>query len=290
MHKASLRKFIKDRRDRIDPRQLGLGVPTGQGRRAPGLSQQQVDDLLNLPEKTCNRLENGRNPNPSTELLRSIAQLFRLKEDEWVLLWRYAREEEPPGRLYPETGYQVPAAWQAAVDGIDHMAYVGDAAWDVIAHNKRFASMFPSGQIPENTLRWMCLSQEARHVLTDWEHQWAPRVLPQLRGALAARRDPTLQQIERDVLADPIAGPLYEAPGVTLHPDGDERPLNHAAHGPGWVTMCSATPESAPGARLMILVFNKERRLPGPRTPLRAPTSAHGPTCPTSTTRTSQGQ
>lgn len=275
MHEKSLKKFLKERRDQITPESVGLSRFAGSGRRAPGLTQHQVDQLLGQPIRTCYLLESGHNTNPSDDLLRAVARLYRLDEHEWVLLYRYAREEEPPRHLYPETGYQVPAAWQAAVDGIQHMAYVGDAAWNVIAYNKHWASMFPSGVCPENTLRWMCLSDEARTVLTDWEREWAPRVLPQLRGALAARRDPTLQQLEADVLADPVAGPLYEAPGVTLHPDGDERPLNHATHGPGWVTMCSAQPESAQGARLMILVFNKEKRLPGPRTPLRSP--AHTP-------------
>ncbi|MFI6653217.1 helix-turn-helix domain-containing protein [Streptomyces sp. NPDC050529] len=278
MHKKSLKRFLRDRRDRIAPETVGKSRPAGQGRRAPGLSQHQVDELLGQPINTCYLLENGRNLNPSDDLLRAVARLYQLDEHEWVLLYRYAREEEPPRHLYPETGYQVPAAWQPALDGIEHMAYVCDAAWDVIAHNKHWASMFPSGQIPQNVLRWMCLSSEARTILTDWEEEWAPRILPQLRGALAARRDPTLQQLEHDVLADPVAGPLYEAPGVTLHPDGDERPLDHATYGPGWVTMCSASPESAPGARLMILVFNKEKRLPGPRTPLRSPAHTE-PTC-----------
>ncbi|MFD7615814.1 helix-turn-helix domain-containing protein [Streptomyces sp. NPDC059802] len=293
MHKKSLKQFLYERRARIEPESVGLARPTGSGRRAVGLAQQQVDALLGLPIHTCNRLENGKNPNPAPELLRAVAELYRLDEHEWIMLYRYAREQEPPAPLYPDSGYRVPSAWQAAVDGIQHMAYVSDAAWNVLACNSRWASMFPSGQIPENTLRWMCLSAEARTVLTNWESAWAPRVLPQLRAALAARRDPTLQRLEDDVIADPVAGPLYEARGVTIHPDGDERPLNHAVHGPGWVTMCSATPESSPGARLMILLFSKNQQRPGPRTPLRAstgPASGSGRPNPTRHTKTGQGQ
>lgn len=272
MHKESLQKFLSERRERISPESVGLTRPTGSGRRAPGegLSQQQVDTLLRRGSHTYHLLETGKTKNPSAALLYDVAMILRLDEHEWVILHRYALEQNPPGPLNPDAGYRVPSSWQAAVDGIQHMAYVGDAAWNILAWNEHFRSMFPSGKVPENTLRWMCLSLEARTVLSDWEHAWAPRVLPQLRAALAARRDPTLQALETDVLADPVAGPLYEARGATIHPDGDERPLNHAVHGPGYVTMCSAQPDGAPGSRLMILLFNKEPR-PGPRTPLSAP-------------------
>ncbi|MEU3656451.1 helix-turn-helix domain-containing protein [Streptomyces sp. NPDC032161] len=286
MHKKSLREFLRARRALIAPETVGLARPTGQGRRAAGLSQQQVDQLLGRSIHTCYRLETGRYPNPPADLLRDIGVLYQLDEHEWVMLHRYALEQDPPGPLLPESGYQVPGAWQAAVDGIGHMAYVCDAAWHVITHNQALPSMFPSGKVPSNILRWMCLADEARTVLADWPTAWAPRVLPQLRAALAARRDPYLQQLETDVLADPVAGPLYEAPGVVNHPDGDERPLNHPVHGPGWVTMCSASPDSSPGARLMILVY---RQTPHTHpTTLRAnPTSTTNPTDPT---QISQGQ
>ncbi|MER5277764.1 helix-turn-helix domain-containing protein [Streptomyces sp. NPDC002809] len=271
MHKESLRQFLSERRARINPETVGLSRPAKQGRRADGLSQQQVDQLLGRGIHTCHRLEAGKYPNPPTDLLRDLGKLLRLTEDEWVMLHRYAREQEPPGPLNPDTGYQVLGTWADAVEGMDHMAYVCDAAWNVLTHNPQFTGMFPSRQVPANVLRWMCLADEARTVLTDWETAWAPRILPQLRAALAARRDPTLKQLETDVLADPIVGPLYQAPGVVNHPDGDERPLRHPIHGPGWVTMCSASPDSSPGARLMILLFWAGECHATARPPLRAP-------------------
>lgn len=271
MHKESLRMFLEERRARIQPEKVGMSRPTGSGRRVPGLSQQHIDTLLNWGIHTYHRLETGNTPNVKPEYLRDLAHLLRLDEHEWVLLNRYALEQDPPAPLHPESGYEIPNPWQDAVDGQTHMSYLGDAAWNVVAYNQRWLSMFPSGRAPENTMRWMCLSQEARTVLIDWETAWAPRILPQLRGAVALRRDPTLLRIEADVRADPIVGPLYEARGARLHSDGDERPLLHAAHGPGWVTMCSSTPESSPGARLMILLFNKTKRQTGRPAPLRAP-------------------
>lgn len=270
MHKQSLRQFLKERRARIQPETVGLTRPSGRGRRAAGLSQQQLDQLLGRGTHAYHSLENGKYPNPPIDLLYDLGRLLRLTEDEWVMLNRYAREQEPPGPLDPNSGYQVLGTWEDAVCGMDHMAYVCDAAWNILAHNPQLTAMFPTRQVPDNVLRWMCLSGEARTVLTDWDTAWAPRILPQLRAALAARRDPTLQQLETDVLNDPTTGPLYQAPGVVNHPDGDERPLNHPVHGPGWVTMCSASPDSSPGARLMILLFRTGERRTENRPPLRA--------------------
>lgn len=270
MHKQSLQQFLRERRARISPESVGLSRPTAkQGRRAAGLSQHQVDQLLGRSTNTCQRLEAGRYPNPPYDLLRDLGQLLNLTEDEWVMLNRYARSQEPPGPLRPDSGYQVLGTWEEAVSGMDHMAYVCDAAWNVLAYNPLFVSMFPSEQVPGNILRWMCLADEAREVLTDWETAWAPRIFPQLRAALAAGGNPTLQQIEDDILADPDIGPLYWGPGVVNHPDGDERPLKHPIAGPGWVTICSAAPHSSPGARLVILLFRTGERRAVNRPPLR---------------------
>ena len=116
--------------------------------------------------------------------------------------------------------------------------------------------MFPNGDVPANTMRWMLLDACGRETLMDWHTAWAPMVLPQLRAALAARPDDEiLRQIEKEVLADPETAALYDAGASHPHPDGDERPLLHALEGPGWVTMCAAQPMTAPGSRLMILVF-----------------------------------
>ncbi|MFJ2279266.1 helix-turn-helix domain-containing protein [Streptomyces sp. NPDC087866] len=278
MHKESLRQFLKERRARINPETVGLSRPAGRGRRAAGLTQQQLDQLLARGRHAYHLLENGRYPNPPVDLLRDLAKLLRLTEDEWVMLNRYARGQEPPGPLDPDAGYQVLGTWKRAVEGMDHMAYVCDAAWNVLAYNPLFVSMFPNKQVPKNVLRWMCLDESARDVLTDWTTAWAPRIFPQLRAALAKEhsQDPTLKQLEADVLADPITAPLYLEPGVVNHPDGDERPFCHPIGGSGWITICSAAPHSSPGARLVILLFRIGDRPIESQPPLRAHPSPKG--------------
>ncbi|AYA20185.1 XRE family transcriptional regulator [Streptomyces alfalfae] len=257
MNKTALRALLRERRALIAPESHGFSRPSGQGRRAPGLSQHQVDQLLHRTFGTYHRLESGNYPNAPTTLLRDVARLFGLNEQEWVSLNRYALLQDPPGPLHLSSGKEVPGVWQEAVDGISHMAYVTDASWDMLAYNEPLAEMFPDGNVPANVMRWMVLDPDGRRALMDWHASWAPMVLPQLRAALASRpEDDTLCQIEKEVLADPETSALYRTGVSHPHPDGDERPLLHPAQGPGWVTMCTAQPMTAPGARLMILVFH----------------------------------
>ncbi|MGW0904491.1 MmyB family transcriptional regulator [Streptomyces sp. NPDC002853] len=269
MNKTALRALLRERRALIAPESHGFSRPTGQGRRARGLSQHQVDQLLHRAIGTYHRLESGSYPNPPASLLRDVALLFGLNEQEWVSLCRFALLQEPPGPLHQSSGKEIPGVWQEAVESIRHMAYVTDASWDMLAYNEPFAELFPNGNVPGNTMRWMLLDPEGRRSLTNWHTAWAPMVLPQLRAALAARPDDeVLRQIEKEVLADPEAAPLYGAGDFFSHPDGDERPLYHAQQGPGWLTMCAAQPMTAPGARLIIMVFHPGEKRSHTRAPM----------------------
>ncbi|MEV2259170.1 helix-turn-helix transcriptional regulator [Streptomyces anulatus] len=270
--KATLRKFLMERRALIDPKGHGFIRPTKQGRRALGLTQHQIDTLTRRSEGTYQRLESGTWAGPPGDYLRDVATILSLNEQEWTSLCRYAGIGDPPGPLTPTSGKQVPGVWQEALDGQTHPAYVTDASWELIAHNPAFARLFPGERVPKNTMRWMLLDPLGRTMLTDWHTAWAPLVLPQLRAALAARpNDPILRQLERDVLADPDCAPIWDAALGHIHPDGDERPLLHAEDGPGWVTMCASEPMAAPGARQIILIFHAGEQRAHARTPaLRA--------------------
>ncbi|MGW5420476.1 helix-turn-helix transcriptional regulator [Streptomyces sp. NPDC003943] len=276
MNKPALKALLTGRRALICPEEHGLTRPTGQGRRAHGLSQQQVDELTGRALHTYSRLETGRYPNPPIGYLRQIARLFGLNEQEWDSLCRYAGIGDPPGPLSTVSGLEVHGAWQEAVDGISHMAYVTDASWNLLAYNEPLAEAFPGGRTPDNMMSWMLLDPDGRVTLMNWRTVWAPLVLPQLRAALALRPDDeTLLRIARQAVEDPALRPLWVAGGAQVHPDGDERPLRHARYGPGHVTMCAAQPMAAPGSRLMILVFHPGTAKAHARLPvLRAPVDA----------------
>lgn len=275
MNKKALKELLRERRALIEPADHGLARPSGPGRRTAGLSQQQVDELTGRKPNTYYRLESGRYTNPPTDYLRDVGRLFGLNEQEWRSLCRYAGVGDPPYALNPRSGLEIPGVWKECVDGIRHMAYVNDASWNLLAHNEPFADLFPDRRVPRNTMRWMLLDPVARGMLLEWETIWAPLVLPQLRAAIAGRpEDATLQQIAKEALGDPVLARLWEAGGAHIYPDGDERPIHHAVHGPGHVTLCAGEPLGAPGARLIFLIYRHGTQKRHPRLPmLRAPRS-----------------
>jgi transcriptional regulator with XRE-family HTH domain len=258
--KEALNGLLESRRALIDPDTVpGLERPHRQGRRAPGLglAQEQIDKVTGYSARTYNRLVNGKIDDPSFSLLRAVAHTLRLTEQEWVAMCRFARETNPDGPLNPRSGKDIPGMWADAIDGIQHMAYVTDQSYNLLAHNEPFADLFANRKPPGNMMEWMLLSEAARNTLTDWKTVWAPYVLPQLRGARAILPDDaTLARIEQAVIADPDCGPLYEERSTAqVHPDGQERPVLHPTLGPCWAQICAAEPLSSPNARVMIVML-----------------------------------
>ncbi|MGP3983646.1 MmyB family transcriptional regulator [Streptomyces sp. KR80] len=272
--KRLLQRMLVDRRAKVDPTDVGLPKPTGRGRRAEGLSQDQVDRLLDRPSGTYARFERGLIPEPPEEYMRAVAELLQFTEDDWRALWAYAREETPPHPLgRPDQG--VLDSWQDMLDEVPFMAYITDVAWNLLCHNAAFADMFVSGKAPDNTMEYM-LSEEGRQTLADWETAWAPAFLPQLRAAAAAYPyDRTLQYLVEMVLNDPIAGPIFSGDFRSRsHPDGDTRPFHHPRCGKGVVKMNACFVAGIAGARLIFVRFVPERETgsgsaaPTPLTPL----------------------
>ncbi|MFJ6935408.1 helix-turn-helix domain-containing protein [Streptomyces sp. NPDC101132] len=262
--RRSLKKVLQARRAAIDPVTRGFPVRRpGPGRRVAGLSQEQMDELLLRARGTYNRFENGRLTHPGADFLSSVAKVLGLSEQEWTFLWQLTRKENPPSTLHSSSGTALAGVWRRVIEGLTGtLAYINDAEWNLVTHNEDFRLLFPRGQPPANVMRWMLLDPEARtEVLTDWAGQWAPAIMPHLRQAVELRPDnPALVRLERDVLADPVAGALYREGAAVPLPfvDGSELPLRHAVHGPGRLTTCLAEPILAPGARINLSIFTPD--------------------------------
>ncbi|MEU4063440.1 helix-turn-helix domain-containing protein [Streptomyces wedmorensis] len=260
--RGRLKEVLQARRAAIDPVTVGFPrrVP-GPGRRAAGLSQEQMDSLLIRTPGTYNRFENGQLANPGTDLLTTVARTLRLDEQEWAFLWLITRKENPPHALHSSSGTSIAGGvWQRVIDQISGaIAYVSDAEWNIIVHNEEFRLLFPRGQAPSNVMRWLLLDPEARaDVLLHWETQWASAIMPHLKHSVELRpENPALGRLVHDVLNDPLAGPLWRtyATAPIPHFDGSELPLRHAVHGPGQLTTCLAEPVTAPGARLNLSFY-----------------------------------
>lgn len=80
MDKQELGAFLRSRRERLHPQDVGL--PAGPRRRTPGLRREEVAVLAHISTEYYVRLEQGRAPRPSAEVLAGIAGALRLTDTE----------------------------------------------------------------------------------------------------------------------------------------------------------------------------------------------------------------
>ena len=80
MDKQELGAFLRSRRERLRPEDVGL--PSSARRRTPGLRREEVAVLAHISTEYYVRLEQGRAPRPSSEVLGGIVDALRLTDAE----------------------------------------------------------------------------------------------------------------------------------------------------------------------------------------------------------------
>jgi transcriptional regulator with XRE-family HTH domain len=91
--RAGLAEFLRGRREALQPEDVGL--PRGQRRRTRGLRREEVAGLCHMSTDYYARLERERGPQPSEQMLASIAQGLHLSRAERDHLFRLAGRRPP---------------------------------------------------------------------------------------------------------------------------------------------------------------------------------------------------
>ena len=137
MDRRELADFLRIRRERITPAEVGL--PAGPRRRTPGLRREEVAQLAYISTEYYTRLEQARGPHPSREVLGQLARALRLSDTERDHLHHLAGV--PPG---PRPGPSREVR-QSVVDLLhrlpDAAAIVISATYEVIAWNALAAAL-----------------------------------------------------------------------------------------------------------------------------------------------------
>ncbi|MFB4353871.1 helix-turn-helix transcriptional regulator [Microbacterium sp. LS_15] len=89
----ALAEFLRHRREVLQPEDVGL--PRGSRRRTAGLRREEVAALSHMSPDYLARLERGSGPQPSEQMLSSIAQGLHLTLDERDHLFRLAGHRPP---------------------------------------------------------------------------------------------------------------------------------------------------------------------------------------------------
>jgi transcriptional regulator with XRE-family HTH domain len=95
MDRAALGAFLLRRRGALQPEDVGL--PRGRRRRTSGLRREEVAALSHMSPDYYARLERGTGPQPSEQMIASIAQGLHLALGERDHLFRLAGHQPPVG-------------------------------------------------------------------------------------------------------------------------------------------------------------------------------------------------
>lgn len=131
MDRPALADFLVRRRHELRPRDVGL--PDGPRRRTAGLRREEVASLALMSTDYYTRLEQQRGPQPSTQILGSIARALRLTPDERDYLYRVAGHDAP-AREVP-TEYVAPALLRVMDRLSDTPALVLNPLGEVLVQN-----------------------------------------------------------------------------------------------------------------------------------------------------------
>ncbi len=168
--RSALAQFLRTRRERISPSQVGL--PVGGRRRTPGLRREELAMVAGVGTTWYTWLEQGRDITVSAPVLESLACALQLDADEQTHLSILAREQLPATPFPAED--TVDPALQLILETMGvYPAYVICPRWDIIAWNRAacqvyadFSMMSPQER---NFLWFLFTDQRLRTRLVDWE-------------------------------------------------------------------------------------------------------------------------
>jgi transcriptional regulator with XRE-family HTH domain len=187
----ALGDYLRARREQLQPKDVGLVA--GSRRRVAGLRREELALLAGISADYYLRLEQGRDKNPSAQVLDALARALRLdiKATEYLhqLAGLSAARHDHPGA---ETAYE---GAQELIDQFPMPAIVASRCLDVLAANAVAQALSPGFVPGTNFLRWRLLEPEARELYVDWDEATDVAVSGLREAAGSAPDDPRLQSL-----------------------------------------------------------------------------------------------
>lgn len=160
----ALGEFLRARREQVGPAELGLAA--GGARRVVGLRREEVAVLAGVSTDYYVRLEQGRERNPSAQVLDALAEGLALDEDATAHLHRLAR----PANRRTRRREQVSANLLRLMDGWpDTPALVLGRCLEVLASNTLGEALFAGHTHSGDLVRLVFLDPDAREFYPEWE-------------------------------------------------------------------------------------------------------------------------
>ncbi|MGI8448979.1 MAG: helix-turn-helix domain-containing protein [Streptosporangiaceae bacterium] len=138
MDRAELADFLRHRREALQPGDVGL--PAGARRRTRGLRREEVAALAAMSADYYTRLEQQRGPQPSEQMLASLARALRLTSGERDYLFQMAGHN-PPASVSAAT-HVAPALLRVLDRLADTPALILSSLGETLVHNRMASALF----------------------------------------------------------------------------------------------------------------------------------------------------
>lgn len=156
--------FLRARRELVTPERAG--IPVVGVRRVPGLRREEVAMLAGISADYYLRLEQGRDRNPSLQVLESIARVLML--DDNTIAYLLALAGDRPKRRRRPRKETVPPGIVKLLAALPLPAFVEGRYFDVLAANPLATALSPRLSVGCNRLRDVFLDPAEQALFPDW--------------------------------------------------------------------------------------------------------------------------
>jgi transcriptional regulator with XRE-family HTH domain len=163
----ALATFLRARRDLLKPADVGLAE--GERRRVTGLRREEVAMLAGISAEYYLRLEQGRERQPSDQVLEGLAAALQLNDDATEYMRNLARPAPRRRRRGAASAEKVDPGLQALIDSW-HLtpAYVSGRHLTILVANPMARALVPYFAPGVNQLRTVFMEPAARTWVRNW--------------------------------------------------------------------------------------------------------------------------
>lgn len=220
------------------------------------LTQALMAALLRVSERHYGALERGdRTRYVGQDIVARCAEILDLDQEETDTLYAWAGHRPPP-RPRDQLA-AVPKDLLDLMHAMGHGAYWSDDTYQVLAFNRRAAWHWPWMQRADANIMTELLApnSQGRTQCLEWETEWAPRLVAQLRrAAVVEPQYERLQRVVRRVRHSPEIESLWDSDAratVAVHAYGTVRPMRLPLLGEVRVSVQALAPMARHDLRLV---------------------------------------
>ncbi|MFF1878341.1 helix-turn-helix domain-containing protein [Leifsonia sp. NPDC058230] len=187
----ALGDYLKARRELVQPEDVG--IPVAGIRRVAGLRREEVAMLAGISSDYYLRLEQGRDRNPSLQVVEAIAHVLQLDAAAtgYLVSLVQAHPRTPSGQRREV----VPTGILQLLNTIDLPAFVEGRYFDVLASNRLAVALSPALAVGTNRLRSIFLDEAERALYPEWDQATAGLVAGFRTSVGTDTKDPGFVQL-----------------------------------------------------------------------------------------------